>query len=72
MLLAAMEVARAAYEEALLKHGMLPSTVALIHTYAEANLAALEEEPDDPMVSLLDTATPFPDNDRDVPEQSPP
>ncbi|MFG2006097.1 hypothetical protein ACGFNU_43795 [Spirillospora sp. NPDC048911] len=43
MLLLAVEVVRAAYEEALLKHGLLPSTVALIHSYAEENLAALDE-----------------------------
>ncbi|GAA2605625.1 hypothetical protein GCM10010411_44750 [Actinomadura fulvescens] len=36
-LLLAMEVVRAAYEEGLLKHGMLPSTVAAIRSYAEGN-----------------------------------
>ncbi|KAB2342928.1 hypothetical protein [Actinomadura rudentiformis] len=50
-LLAAVEMVRAAYEEALIMHGMLPSTVALIHTYADANLAALEEAPDGSCVS---------------------
>ncbi|MGI5167849.1 hypothetical protein ACQEU3_26210 [Spirillospora sp. CA-253888] len=39
-----MEVAKAAYEEALQQHGMLPSTIALISSYAEQNLAALDED----------------------------
>ncbi|WP_157432018.1 hypothetical protein [Actinomadura hibisca] len=41
---AALEVTKAAYEEALRQHGMLPSTIALITTYAERNLAALDED----------------------------
>lgn len=42
----AVEVVRAAYQEAMTKHGLLPSTVELIHTYAEENLAALDGEND--------------------------
>lgn len=37
----ALEITRAAYEEAMLRHGLLPSTVALISTYAEETLALL-------------------------------
>ncbi|GAA1555307.1 hypothetical protein GCM10009678_42890 [Actinomadura kijaniata] len=40
----AAEVVKAAYEEAMRRHGLLPSTVALISDYAEQNLAALHAE----------------------------
>lgn len=45
----AAEIVRAAYEEALRRHSLLPSTIELIHTYAEENLSALNEsnEPND-------------------------
>ncbi|WP_067489422.1 hypothetical protein [Actinomadura hibisca] len=43
----AAEVVKAAYEEALRRHGMLPSTITLISSYAEDNLTALHEEPDE-------------------------
>ncbi|MFI6514088.1 hypothetical protein ACIBF1_00850 [Spirillospora sp. NPDC050679] len=41
-----MEVVKAAYEEALRQHGMLPSTIVLISSYAEDNLAALADQDD--------------------------
>ncbi|MFG1997516.1 hypothetical protein ACGFNU_00020 [Spirillospora sp. NPDC048911] len=41
----ALNVAKAAYEEALLRHGMLKGTVELIHAYADHNLADLEDTP---------------------------
>lgn len=43
----ALEVARAAYEEAMRRHGLLPSTITLISGYAEQNIQALRDE-DDP------------------------
>ncbi|MGI5165671.1 hypothetical protein ACQEU3_15045 [Spirillospora sp. CA-253888] len=43
----ALEVVKAAYEEALRQHGMLSSTIVLISSYAEDNLAALADR-DDP------------------------
>lgn len=42
----AVEVVRAAYQEAMVMHGLLPATVELIHSYAEENLAALDGEED--------------------------
>ncbi|MFC5182172.1 hypothetical protein [Actinomadura harenae] len=42
----AVQIVTAAYAEAMRRHGLLPSTIAVITTYAEENLAALEREPD--------------------------
>ncbi|WP_169813884.1 hypothetical protein [Actinomadura kijaniata] len=42
----AIEIVRAAYEEAMRAHGLLSSTIELISSYAEANLAALNGFPD--------------------------
>ncbi|GAA2406003.1 hypothetical protein GCM10010191_12490 [Actinomadura vinacea] len=42
----AMDIARAAYEEALRRHGMLAGTIALISVYAEENLAEVNGEDD--------------------------
>ncbi|MQY07283.1 hypothetical protein [Actinomadura macrotermitis] len=42
----ALEIAKAAYEEALIRHGMLPAAIAVVHAYAEQNLEALEAEED--------------------------
>lgn len=42
----ALEITRAAYEEAMRRHSLLPSTIALIHTYAEQHLSALDEPED--------------------------
>ncbi|WP_433326975.1 hypothetical protein [Spirillospora sp. CA-294931] len=52
----AVEVVRAAYAEALLKHELPPSTVGLIHIYADENIAALDETSGDPLDGLLDVA----------------
>ncbi|MFD0857285.1 hypothetical protein ACFQ07_34090 [Actinomadura adrarensis] len=41
-----MDIARAAYEEALRRHGMLASTIALISVYAEENLAEVDGDDD--------------------------
>ncbi|WP_344587540.1 hypothetical protein [Actinomadura vinacea] len=41
-----MDIARAAYEEALRRHGMLAGTIALISVYAEENLAEVNGEDD--------------------------
>ncbi|GAA1540347.1 hypothetical protein GCM10009678_23460 [Actinomadura kijaniata] len=42
----AIEIVKAAYEEAMRTHGLLPSAIELISSYAEANLAALNGLPD--------------------------
>lgn len=54
----AVEVVRAAYQEAMTKHGLPPATVELIHTSAEEDLAALggKEHSLDPSVRVEGTA----------------
>ncbi|MFC4905780.1 hypothetical protein [Actinomadura gamaensis] len=42
----AAEIVQAAYEEAMRRHGMLAGTISLISTYAQANLAMLDEIPE--------------------------
>ncbi len=45
------QIVKAAYEEAMREHGLLPFTVALISGCAERKLAALDEVPDGPPAS---------------------
>ncbi|MFC5185664.1 hypothetical protein [Actinomadura harenae] len=43
----AADITKAAYRDAMRRHGLLPSTISLIGMYAEENLAALDEESSD-------------------------
>ncbi|MGK5557348.1 hypothetical protein ACSNOI_37650 [Actinomadura kijaniata] len=42
----AVEIVKAAYVEAMRTHGLLPSTIELISSYADANLSVLDGLPD--------------------------
>ncbi|MFP3968361.1 hypothetical protein SMC26_39110 [Actinomadura fulvescens] len=78
MMRLAVEVVKVAYQEALVRHGMFPGTVALIDCYTQEHLAALDSDPEslpgDVIYQLLDAAEDLMDGSacRDLPEHSPP
>ncbi|WP_131740986.1 hypothetical protein [Actinomadura roseirufa] len=44
---AALEITRAAYQEAMTRAGMLAGKIAEVHAYAESQLAEVAEQDDD-------------------------
>ncbi|TDE36427.1 hypothetical protein [Actinomadura sp. 6K520] len=44
---AALEIAKAAYQEAMARAGMLAGKIAEVHAYAESQLAELADQDDD-------------------------